>query len=213
VYGNLINLLPDSRRDDVKLPANVVVTVLVLAFASTLKLRWSDLGIERRTLGRAGWGFVLGAALATPLVLFILVAPFFTGESVGTDDTERPSFAGLIWRVAVRVLVGTAIPEELLFRGLLFALWLRASDLRGAVVATAAAFGLWHAVISFDTVSNVGLDNDALFWLAYGVTLIGLSLGGVLFALVRRHTDSLAAPVALHWTVNAMAIIAVWVRG
>jgi tRNA pseudouridine32 synthase/23S rRNA pseudouridine746 synthase len=81
-----------------------------------------------------------------------------------------------------------------------------------AIVATAVAFGLWHVVISFESVTNAGIDNVALGSLGYVLVLLGLTAAGAFFALLRWHTGSIVAPLALHWAFNSIGITAVWVR-
>jgi membrane protease YdiL (CAAX protease family) len=159
------------------------------------------------------WGLAFGVAAAIPPMLFILVAPLITGESVGDDDIERQTLAGVLWRVGVRVLVGTALPEEIIFRGLLFALWQRAGGTGAAVIATSIAFGLWHAVISFGSVSSGGAgDHATIVGIAYVATLVGLTAGGALLAVMRWRTGSIAAPVVFHWTFNGLLIVTAWLR-
>jgi membrane protease YdiL (CAAX protease family) len=212
-YGNTISSLPGERRADILLWANAGATVAAVSFAAGAGgLRLGDLGLGINTRNILV-GIAIGGALSIPVMLFVILAPLITGDTVQAHGIEHLSLADLAWRVGVRVPLGTALVEELLFRGVLFALWLRAAGVHTAVVATAVAFGLWHCVISFDTVSSSGVvSSPAMVGLSYAITLVGLTAGGVFFALLRWRTGSIAAPLVFHWTFNAIAAIAVWAR-
>jgi membrane protease YdiL (CAAX protease family) len=214
-YGNLLSLLPDERRADVLLWTNALATVAAVVFATACGLQASHLGLQvsARDARAAVIGVSIALPLAIPPVAFILLAPWMTGAPVRADDIEHLSARGLAWRALVRIPLGTALPEEALFRGVLFALWHRAGGLRAAVGMSALAFALWHAVISLDTVSGAGtVDSTFAVGAGYLITLIALTVGGALFALLRWRTGSIAAPVMLHWTFNSVLALAVWAR-
>lgn len=85
----------------------------------------------------------------------------------------------------VRLLVGTAVGEEVLFRGVLFALWARTSVNTTVLVAVhAASFVLWHVAG------------------AAPLELLGPTAGGVFFLWARCRYGSVAAPAALHAAMN-----------
>jgi membrane protease YdiL (CAAX protease family) len=209
IYGNGINLLPEDSRDDAKLYANIAVTAFALALGLTLRFTPRELGLHVTWRG-ALIGLALGVAVV-PVGMYLLLAD--AGDSVGAENVEGLSAAGIAWRAGVRILVGTAIAEEVLFRGLLYALWMRAAGTGTAIAATAIAFGLWHCVISLESVRDAEVGGPGAFaGLAYAATLIGLAAAGAVFALLRRWTSNLAAPVTLHWTVNGLSTVFAWLR-
>ncbi|MGH2450138.1 MAG: CPBP family glutamic-type intramembrane protease, partial [Candidatus Limnocylindria bacterium] len=77
-----------------------------------------------------------------------------------------------------------------------------------AILASAALFAAWHAVIVLATIGRTNLQGDALF---SGIGIVGAFLavfaGGVAFALLRWWTGSLAAPVAAHWGFNVAILV------
>jgi membrane protease YdiL (CAAX protease family) len=212
VYGNAVNLLPEDPRDDVKLYANLAMTAIAIGGALAAGFSVRKLGLTITWRG-ALTGVAIGLTLAAPVVLFVLIAPFFTGNTIGSEETRHMSAAEVAWRAGVRILVGTAIPEEVLFRGLLYALWHRAGGVRAAVSATAISFGLWHAVISFGAVSGIDVLNGPLIGLVYTLNLVGLAAGGIMFAVLRWRSASIAAPVIVHWLFNGLGVVATWLRG
>jgi uncharacterized protein len=135
---------------------------------------------------------------------------------VVVDDVAAPRYD--TWPeavVAALVLIplGTVIPEELVFRGVLWS-WLR--RVRGTSVATVVSsmlFGLWHVVPAL----GGGPANDALAG-AVGSGVMGTILGvlatviftaiaGVVLCYVRQRSDSLLAPILLHWAANGAGVL------
>ena len=41
------------------------------------------------------------------------------------------------------------------------------------------------------------------------VTIVATAIGGVILCEVRRRSDSLLAPIGLHWAINGLGVIAV----
>ena len=100
-----------------------------------------------------------------------------------------------VTRALVAVPLGTVFFEEVLFRGVLWAVLRRAAGLRVAMVGQAVVFGLWHlpgAVAAGEPV-----------WGVLAVT----TLAGAGFAWLRERTGSLVAPAALHWALNGTGVL------
>jgi membrane protease YdiL (CAAX protease family) len=87
--------------------------------------------------GRGGAG---GAAYA----LASLLAPVRQALPDGESDIGRAA----LWAVLVVIPLGTVLPEELAFRGLLLALLERRHGVVTATVASSGLFGLWHVLAS-----------------------------------------------------------------
>jgi membrane protease YdiL (CAAX protease family) len=105
------------------------------------------------------------------------------------------------------------IPEELAFRGVLQGALTRCFAPRVALLIGAVCFGLWHISSSLGlTEGNAGL-SDALGSGTAGqiVGILGAvaatTVAGLVFGWLRLRSDSLLAPVALHWALNATGAI------
>ena len=185
----------------------IALAVAALVVARLVRLSAADLGLARERW-RAGlqWG---GAAA-------VLVLTAYAVASVVVDDVGDPRYD--TWPkavVAALILIplGTVIPEELVFRGVLWGLLRRARGTRVATVVSSMLFGLWHVVAAL----GGGPANDALAG-AVGSGLMGTILGvlltvvftavaGVVLCYVRQRSDSLLAPILLHWAANGAGVL------
>ncbi len=115
-----------------------------------------------------------------------------------------------LMRVLVTMPLDTVFPEEVAFRGLLLALFLRHMTARAAVLRSSTVFMLWHAVVNYHTLSNTNLAEAPLL-LALGVAgaHIGVFIGGVAFCLLRLRTRHMVAPVIAHWAVNGGILLGI----
>lgn len=121
--------------------------------------------------------------------------------------------SALAFYVLVRIPLGTAVAEELLFRGVLFAAWQAAgaSDL-GAALAASVAFGLWH--IS-PTVIGVRMNDPGASPAKVRAAVIGAVLATTLAGLgltwLRVESEGLLGPIVLHAGVNSVGALGAWV--
>jgi uncharacterized protein len=180
-------------------PANIAITVCLVAVARGKGMSWAELGMRRDRLTR---GFVVGivAAAAILLVLAIGVAlsatrPFFEDAQVAADTVGYRFFNQF-----VRIPLGTVVLEETLFRGLLMALALRRWSVVTAVFVTSAIFGLWHIV------PITGSTADLLDVILSTVAVT--TIGGVLFAWLRLRANSILAPMLAHVATNSLGYLA-----
>lgn len=213
LYGNGTSIFSDEARAGFLLWSNLALLagLLVWAFASA-RLTAAEAGLDPRNLrASAMFGLVLSVLAALPPVLFIALAPLFNGGAVEADGVTERSGAGLAFFLLVRQPLGTALFEEVAFRGVLYGAWLRVAGERAAFVATSAAFSLWHLVIAGRTVVESGVvDRGPAVVGGVAVTLAGLFAGGLVFAYLRWHTRSIAAAAVAHWLVVALMTVAVW---
>jgi len=214
LYGNLTSLAEPERREDFLLYSNLGLLSLLLLWCRWAGFTTADLGLAvARVKASALWGVALGLVLALPLVAFIALAPFLTGEPVRAGEIDDLSGSEMAIRLAFRVPVGTALFEEVAFRGILYATWLRATDLRRTVLGTGVVFALWHTVITFRSVTEAQVVESApLVALGYLGSLLGLFVGGAAFALLRWRTGGVAGPFFFHWIVVALMTLTVWLR-
>jgi membrane protease YdiL (CAAX protease family) len=202
LYNNLLYALPGDLsfpRDPVFYPRALLVPALAVVWAVRAQgLTLDDLGITTRNVRRSATiGLAAAIAITVPAVLFFLFP-------VGVGEIEYTAFADdsvgefTLWS-AVRYPLSAAVFEEVLFRGVLLALALRAFG-AGAVPFTAVVFAGWHICVNYVTMGDSAVADDAvMFGLAQTGAMIALIVGGVVMAEMRLRTGSLAGPVVFHW--------------
>ncbi|HEY7067652.1 MAG TPA: type II CAAX endopeptidase family protein [Chloroflexota bacterium] len=179
-----------------------------LAWSAAERISPGELGLGRQGIGRGlAWGAAVGLLGAVPIRLF------FAFPLVGDRAVTQPEFAGLssgrlLWIIATRFLVGSALFEELLFRGLLHAKLRRLLRPGPALLANSSVFAAWHLVITWHNLRRSNLPR-ALFPVLYTGALAALFGGGLLFGLVRVWSGHLAGSVLAHWLMVANIVLAV----
>ncbi|MGY1823124.1 CPBP family intramembrane glutamic endopeptidase [Geodermatophilus sp. SYSU D00079] len=188
--------------------ANVTATGVLLAAARAAGLSWADLGLDR---GRLAAGAREGGACAAVVAGGYAVALAVPGARPLLADARVAGLdgRGIAGQVLVRIPLGTVLWEEVAFRGVLPAVLTRLVSPRRAAGATAVLFGSWHVRPTLDALALNGLatrprERVAAVLLA----VLGTSAAGVLFAGLRRHSDSLLAPALLHLAVNSLGLLA-----
>ena len=189
------------------IPAILAASVLAVLVARRGGATLDDLGLaathaRRSLLVGLGIGGVIVAAvfagLAVPGVRDLFVDDRVTDLGAG----------GLAYQALVRIPLGTALGEELLFRGVGLGVGLRRWFLAGAVIGSSALFGLWHILPALDShASNsvaTGVPAPLLVVATVGIT----GLAGVAFAGLRLWTGHVAAPAIAHAALNASAMVA-----
>ena len=173
-------------------------------------LRAADLGRARSTWP-AGlrWGAAAAALVGTAYALAYVAGPVREALPDGEGGLGRAA----LWTVLVVIPLGTVLPEELAFRGLLLALLGRRHGVRAAILLSSGLFGLWHVVPSLGggpanamIAGTVGGDAPGMAARVV-VTVLFTSLAGVVLCALRLRSGSLLAPVLAHWTVNGLGFI------
>ena len=174
----------------------------VVARASDLSA--ADLGLARRTWASGlRWGGVAAAVVAAGYGIAALIPGI-----AGAVAEDAPSWPDALLKALVLIPLTTVIPEEYAFRGVLWGLLRRQSGRRVATAVSSALFGLWHVFPALgggaanDSVAGVLGDGVAGAVLRVAGTVLFTGLAGVLFCELRDRSDSLLAPILLHWAVN-----------
>jgi membrane protease YdiL (CAAX protease family) len=132
----------------------------------------------------------------------------FTGASASEDEALT---LGKVFSKALLPALGAGVIEELVFRGLLLGLWLRACSLWTAWLGSSAMFSFVHFLKPPDGVviagprawdsgfeilgSTLGHFTDPTFFVTEFATL---ALLGLILAYTRTRTHSLWFPIGLH---------------
>ena len=170
----------------------------------------AELGLDRSSWP-AGlrWGAAAATLVGAAYVLVYLTGPVREALPDGGGGLGRVA----LWRVLVVIPLGTVLPEELAFRGLLLALLGRRYGVLAGILLSSGLFGLWHVVASLGggpanaTIASM-VGADAAGMLARVVVTVGFtSLAGLVLCWLRLRSGSLLAPILAHWTVNGLGVI------
>jgi hypothetical protein len=178
-----------------------------LAAGATL----SDLGLRPdRMAGGARHGLAVGAIMSAGITLAALNPAsrgYFMDERV--LDVSPAEIAG---RSLVRIPLGTAVYEEVVFRGVLLGLALRRLPPLPAVAGTSVLFGLWHVLPTLRDHGANDLTAGQPRHHAVAGAVVVTTLAGVGFAFARLRTNSVVAPIITHAVGNGVVFAtAAWI--
>lgn len=186
--------------------------LIVLALFAGATREAVGLVFGRRTIIAAVGGLAaVAAVLASALVL-----PY-TREVFAASPAASISSADLVWAMLVRVPFGTALLEEVAFRGVLPAL-LGGDGRRWMwwpVLGSSVLFGLFHLFSALRLARCDGLAVHSLFCPAGPVfgsaALMLVAMGlGIALSLVRHIGGGLLAPFAVHTAANSAGYLLAW---
>lgn len=197
--------------DRLYVPRNLVATAGLVGCARRIGLDHVDLGADPAYLGSGlRWGGVSAVAvagtIATGVALADVVEPV---ERLLTDDRAALDTGPLLAAVLVRIPIGTAVFEEVAFRGVLRAVSRRALRPTVATAWSSVVFGLWHiapTAVALRRNDLVPLSRTGMATIAGAV--VGTTAAGVLLDVLRARSGSLVAPVLAHWAANAVGLLA-----
>jgi membrane protease YdiL (CAAX protease family) len=193
--------------DETHIPANLLAAAGALGFAAWAGASVDDLGVRSADLGTgARVGLVVSGAIVAGVGLAAALprTRVFFADSRVSEVGHRRAF----YELALRIPIGTALSEELLFRSGLTALFAQRRPWPVAVATSSALFGLWHVlptVESLDTNPAVGPVHATRVRTAGAVAgvVATTAAAGVGFSLLGRRARSVLAPVLVHATLNA----------
>lgn len=189
----------------------VLAVVLVIARRAgagldDLGLRWAD----------AGAGLRYGAA-AFALVLLVLTFAAVLPGTHGFLHDSRGAISGgrLVFEVGVSIVLLTAIPEEIAFRGILLGSAVREWGTWRGTLVTSALFGLWHIEPTLHTMSGnsavEGASKTVLGQVSLVLGAVAVTfVAGLVFAWLRLRSRSLVAPIIAHVATNGLALVFAW---
>lgn len=212
IYGVIFSFLPARMQTLLYVPVNLLTTGVLLLWANkSAGLSLTDLGLTpRAAAGSAFWGSLIGVALGG--LIFSVMAVFKTRFlSTVPQDFQSTGVLDLVYRVTVRIPFGTAAFEEVAFRGILLALFQQNLGVYQANILSSSLFGLWHMGLLIRVLPAAKLPIYSATMASLGTMTLAF-LGGVIFAILRVKTSSLAGSTIAHWLINATATIALFRR-
>jgi membrane protease YdiL (CAAX protease family) len=192
-------------------PANLTAAAAFVLAARGLGATWTDMGFRRERLGR---GVRVGLAAALPIAALVAagVAIPATRRYFADDRVIGLGAAATAFDVLVRIPIGTALCEEVIFRGALLGVLLRHRTPATALTLSSLMFGLWHVFPTLDT-----LHLNPVGSLVEGSTVrtVGAVVGaaavttaaGFGFSWLRLRANSIAAPIIAHTALNTVAFV------
>jgi uncharacterized protein len=193
-------------------PANLAFAAAVCGLGrAAARVSWSDLGLGRAE-ARSGFRIGSKASLASAALVAAAAAAPGTRRFFADERILRSSRGAAVYEMCVRIPLATALPEEVVFRGVLLSVLSRSHTTATAIAWTSTLFGLWHVLPTLDTMrTNPIKDVLPEGWLGYsaaaGAAIPSTAATGALFALLRNRSGSVVAPVLTHTAINATAYI------
>ena len=186
----------------VAIQALVYLGLVRLLVVGTDALSWREMGIGGRPRAALIEDVASGMLIAVPILVVTAVLAALLSRFLPMPDSPLPpsgGTGGLLANVLAAVVVAP-LGEELFFRAFATTAWARSMPIRSAVIRGAVFFAIGHVL----TVGGADFGDAAGRALVAFVTRLPVALAlGAIF--MRRR--SLAAPLALHATFNALLIV------
>lgn len=164
----------------------------------------ADIGLQRKGLARGTRMGASGAA-GVAAVYLLLLSSGRTRPLLSDRRITGLSPRQVLWRSLVQIPLGTALVEEVAFRGVLPLVMKGANaSPQSAHLLSSALFGFWHLLPAHEEASANGAPVAAHL----GGTVVATSLAGALLHQVRHRAGHIAAPVALHTAANVFGVMA-----
>jgi len=192
--------------------ANDSAAVLSVIAARTCGVSWADMGMCPGRLGRGIRTGLIAALPAAAVVGLGAVAPatrqFFRDERARGGGNRH-----VLLETLVRIPLGTALPEEIIFRGSLLGLFTQRHSPAVAASISSILFGVWHVLPTLRTLplNPAGArvhGNPKRTAVVVLATVTATTLAGYGLAWLRFRSGSIAAPVVAHASLNATAYLA-----
>lgn len=170
---------------------------------------WRGMGMDPADL-RTGLRWGMGASLPVAAGLVAGVALPRARRVLADRDAVESGPDAVRYRLLIEIPLGTALSEEVMFRGALHASLARRLGRPAAAAVTSALFGLWHVLPTREQLrthpSRGAVRGRESLVVAATVAVTGLA--GAWFWWLRDRSGSLVAPVVVHAVGNASSFLA-----
>jgi uncharacterized protein len=182
-----------------------------------LLARSAGLGADDVGLGRRSWrrGIAYAAVCVAAVAVVYTIAVLLPATRPAFLDERYRNDLGTALLVAFVVIpLGTILFEEVAFRGVLWGLLCTRASATRATLVSSGLFGLWHVLPSLrlnqvnPAVADLVGPGRAGQVLAVVGAVVFTAAAGALLCELRRRSGSLLAPIALHWAVNGLGVLA-----
>lgn len=207
--NGLLNLLQTNRA---LIPAGFAASAAASGLALSLGADARDQGLEPRGMSR---GTLYGLAVAAPIAAVAAAGlalgatrGLYTGGRMASADRAQAAY-----EVFLRIPLGTALPEEVMFRGALLGVLARHHSHVSAIAISSLVFGLWHVAPALRRIESTPVlaARSRAQKAAWVATSVGAtSVVGCLLALLRYRSGSVMAPWLAHTAANATGFAGGW---
>jgi membrane protease YdiL (CAAX protease family) len=166
----------------------------------------ADLGLHRAGARQSAAAGILLGTLGLVVARGWLALPF-VHRHIGLPNFEELRGVYLVRTLCVQVLLGSAVFEEVAFRGVLHAQLVRAFGAGPARLLGSGVFALWHGLVVWHNLRRAN-PHRALVPFAYSGVLATLFGVGLLLVSIRERTSNLAGSILAHWLLLAGMILA-----
>lgn len=189
-------------------PFNLALLAVAVGVARRGGTTWAAMGMSRQGLRR---GIVVGAVVGSVVVAFFVAATLSPAARDAFRDQRivEGSTVLSLYHALFRIPFGTALYEEVLFRGVIFGMLARRTSVLGAAIWSSLLFGVWHVLPALDAIETNPIA-DALggSWEAVVAAVVSTFGAGMVFVWIRLYAGSIVAPVIVHVASNSTAILA-----
>jgi uncharacterized protein len=207
-YGVLVNRVVPS---EVYVPVNLAAACAAVAAAHALGSSWRDLGLAR---DRMTAGLKLGGLTLIPIAAAValgLAIPW-TRDFFRDTTIVGASTAEALYTLLLRIPFGTAMAEELIFRGALLGLYLQRHRPWVAALLSSLVFGVWHVLPTLHSLgTNPGAsatqDSPLLQAGAVALVVLATAVAGMFFSWLRLRSGSILAPWLTHTGFNSIGYL------
>ena len=203
-----VHLLPQLLR----LPANLAVGGMASSMAALDGAGIEAQGLRTRDVPRGlGYGLAASAVIAAAMSAGVRAGP--SRRFYRTDGIVKATAPKAAYEVLVRIPLGTAFSEEIVFRGALLGMLMRHQSRTRATVLTSLLFGVWHVVPTLHRLeTSPATDGRSVLFRALWVlgTVVTTSIAGGVLAWLRLRSGSIVAPWLAHFAANGTGFAAAW---
>ena len=189
-------------------PFNLTVLGVALLLARGAGTTWDAMGMSADRLRR---GAVVGGLIGIVIVaLFFAAVMLPAAREAFRDDRIIDGSIGLsLYHALIRVPIGTALYEEVLFRGIVFGMLARRTSPLVAALWSSLLFGVWHVLPALDAIETNPI-GDAFggSWEPLVAAVISTFVASMVFVWIRLYSGSILAPIIVHVASNSTAIVA-----
>jgi membrane protease YdiL (CAAX protease family) len=193
---------------------NIAIAGVAILLGLSFGLNFEQMGLAFNKI-LPGIFIALTAVGAIVLGTSIIATIPFLRRFFLSDDLAHASGKLITYEATVRVPFGTALIEEVLFRGVLLGLLLQHNSTIIAIIISSIIFGLWHILPTISMLEENKILAKASKDLAsrkygsvIGVVLITTS-AGFIFAWLRIISNSIIAPWLVHWSINSSGMLGI----
>ncbi len=189
-------------------PFNLGLLGIALLLARGGGATWTSMGMRADRVRR---GIVVGGVIAVAIIAFFVVAVAvpWTRDAFEDQRIIEGSIGLSLYHALFRVPLGTALYEEVLFRGIIFGMLARRASTLSAAVWSSLLFGIWHILPAIDAIETNPI-GDALggSWEPVVAAVVSTFIAGLGFVWLRLYAGSIVAPILVHIASNSTAILA-----